>query len=252
MVNTEQDFEGLGEAQATARSLTWMPWDKPIVFPIELLNSSWSLKVKCTSLAQEVTEFFTGNREKHGLQGGGWDLSLTWLNLGSYSTWPWLLTCRMGDAMASVRSKPSHSLFMMVWKNKREQGDTGHPATTLPSPPQGVYQRGNSLARDPQTHLDHSRDDEFPSSSTNHQLGSLGLVDQDGGYHTRWWPLTWNWGHQASPTPPRSTTHSPSCIVHCFMMGVTHPGVSCPPPPFCLQGMLGRRGLALTRWRSSS
>lgn len=45
---------------------------------------------------------------------GGRDSGLTWLKLGSYSTWPLLLTCRIGAAMAVLRSKPSHNFFIIA------------------------------------------------------------------------------------------------------------------------------------------
>lgn len=141
------------------------------------------------------------------VSGSRWDLSLTWLKLGSYSTWPLLLTCRIGAAMASVRSKPNQSLFMIVCKKSKDTGKeeaTGHPITR--TPPKGVSLRGDTLARNLQTHLGHSRDDKLPTSPADHQLRSLAFVDQDGGYHRRWWPLTWDWGREASPTPSKSTT----------------------------------------------
>lgn len=86
----------------------------------------------CEDLAQGIQELRPPPPGSEGRLGG---VCLTWLKLGSNSTWPLLSTCRMGALMAACRSKPSHSLFTMACRGEDDAGrEAGGVPVTLPNP----------------------------------------------------------------------------------------------------------------------
>lgn len=115
------------------------------------------------------------------------------------------------NGCSQVKAQPQ-LVYNGLWE-RWPQGATAPPPSLPQEQDPRAPRRGPLPARSPQTHLGHSRGDELPPSPTNHQLRPLGCIDQDGGDHGRWGPLTWNWGWGKSHPQPRALQGRPSTSV---------------------------------------
>lgn len=99
---------------------------------------------------------------------------------------------RHGCAQVQAQPQFVHDDLGREGRRSRRGGGTSHP---LPAPRGAGHwaPREGPSQGEPQTHLDHRRDDELPPGPADHQLRPPGRVDQDGGDHGRGGPLPWNW-----------------------------------------------------------